>query len=74
MKLGLKKYSFLKKIGKIKEDWEDYLIENADIKLDKQICKDVVIQLDEYFNKKKKIFNYPCLLKAQNLELRFGMY
>ena len=72
--LEKEKNFFINEIYSFKEDWEDYLIENADIKLDKQICKDVVIQLDEYFNKKKKIFNYPCLLKAQNLELRFGMY
>ncbi len=52
MKLG-----GLKKSISFKEDWEDYLTENADIKLDKQTCKDVVIQLDEYFNKKRKKFS-----------------
>ncbi len=54
----------VKKVFLFKEDWEDYLTENADIKLDKQTCKDVVIQLDEYFNKKRKNFQLPLSIKG----------
>lgn len=60
----------VKKVFLFKEDWEDYLIENVDIKLDKQICKDVVIQLDEYFNKKRKNFQLPLSIKGTEFRIK----
>lgn len=60
----------VKKVFLFKEDWEDYLIENVDIKLDKQICKDVVIQLDEYFNKKRKNFQLPLSIEGTEFRIK----
>ncbi|NMB08106.1 MAG: methylated-DNA--[protein]-cysteine S-methyltransferase [Tissierellia bacterium] len=47
----------VKKIFLFEEEWNDYLKENTNIKLDKDICRDVIVQLNEYFNKKRKNFN-----------------
>lgn len=60
----------VKKVSLFKEDWEDYLTENADIKLDKQTCKDVVIQLDEYFNKKRKNFQLPLSIEGTKFRIK----
>ncbi len=60
----------VKKVFLFKEDWEYYLRENVDIKLDKQICKDVVIQLDEYFNKKRKIFQPPLSIEGTEFRIK----
>ncbi len=46
----------VKKIFLFEEDWNEYLKENLNIKISKQICKDVVLQLDEYFRKERKKF------------------
>ena len=54
----------VKKVFLFEEDWEGYLKENVNIKLDKQICKDVVIQLDEYFKKKRKNFDLPLSIEG----------
>lgn len=47
----------VKKIFLFEEEWNDYLKGNTNIKLDKDICRDVIVQLNEYFNKKRKNFN-----------------
>ena len=60
----------VKKVFLFKEDWEDYLRENVYVKLDKQICKDVIIQLDEYFNKKRVNFDLPLSIKGTEFRIK----
>ncbi len=67
MKLGLKK------IFLFEEEWNDYLKENTNIKLDKDICRDVIVQLNEYFNKKRKNFNLSLSIEGTEFrKKRFG--
>ena len=49
----------LKKVLLFEEEWEDYLKENPTTQLNKEICKETIVQLDEYFKKERKDFNLP---------------
>lgn len=60
----------VKKVFLFEEEWEDFLKENEDIKLDKQICKDVVIQLDEYFKKERKNFQLPLSIEGTEFRIK----
>ncbi len=54
----------IKKIILFEVDWEKYIQENKDIKLNKEMCKEVIVQLDEYFNKKRKEFQLPLSIEG----------
>ena len=62
----------VKKVFLFKEDWNEYSKEKVDIKLDKEICKDAIIQLDEYFKKKRKNFDLP--LSIEGTEFRKNVW
>ncbi|HLR35213.1 MAG TPA: hypothetical protein VK071_07805 [Tissierellales bacterium] len=49
-----------------------YIQENKDIKLNKEVCKDVIVQLDEYFNKKGKEFQLPLSIGGTEFRKKFG--
>ena len=53
------------------EEFNKYIDKN-NIKEDKEICKETVKQLDEYFNKKRKIFNLP--INIETTEFRKSVY
>ncbi|HSQ87865.1 methylated-DNA--[protein]-cysteine S-methyltransferase [Romboutsia sp.] len=53
------------------EEFNKY-IEKNNIKEDKEICKETVKQLDEYFNKKRKHFNLP--INIETTEFRKSVY
>ncbi len=54
----------LKKVFLFEEEWEDYLKENLDTQLNKEICKKTIVQLDEYFKKERKDFNLPLSIEG----------
>lgn len=62
----------VKKIFLFKEDWDEYSKEKVDAKLDKGICKDAIVQLDEYFKKKRKNFDLP--LSIEGTEFRKNVW
>ena len=53
------------------EEFNKYIDKN-NIKEDKEICKETVKQLDEYFNKKRKTFNLP--INIETTEFRKSVY
>ena len=53
------------------EEFNKYIDKN-NIKKDKEICKETVNQLDEYFNKKRKNFNLP--INIETTEFRKSVY
>jgi methylated-DNA-[protein]-cysteine S-methyltransferase len=53
------------------EEFNKYIDKN-NIKEDKEICKETVKQLDEYFNKKRKTFNLP--INIETTEFRKNVY
>ncbi len=53
------------------EEFNKYINKN-NIKEDKEICKETVKQLYEYFNKKRKIFNLP--INIETTEFRKSVY
>jgi len=53
------------------EEFNKYINKN-NIKEDKEICKETIKQLDEYFNKKRKNFNLP--INIETTEFRKSVY
>lgn len=47
------------RIELFEEDWAKYLKINKELKEDKEVCRDVIKQLDEYFKGKRKVFDIP---------------
>lgn len=54
-----------------KEEFDKYINKN-NIKQDKEICKELVKQLNEYFNKERKIFELS--INIETTEFRKGVY
>ena len=54
----------VKKIVLFEEDWKKYIKENKDIKLNREMCKEVIVQLDEYFKKERKRFQLPLSIEG----------
>ena len=52
----------VKRVEIFEEDWQDYLKENPDIKEDHELCGEAIRQLDEYFNKERRVFDLPLSL------------
>lgn len=46
----------VRKVEIFEEDWIEYKKKHEFIKKDKELCKEVIVQLDEYFNGKRKDF------------------
>ncbi|NLC95494.1 MAG: methylated-DNA--[protein]-cysteine S-methyltransferase [Bacilli bacterium] len=51
-----------------KEDWEIYLKQNSNLKLDKERCKTVTTQLTEYFQGKRQTFDVPLDIKGSSFQ------
>ena len=49
----------VKRIELFEEDWAEYIKINKGLKEDREICRDVIKQLDEYFKGKRKVFDIP---------------
>ena len=47
----------VRKVEIFEEDWIEYKKKHEFIEKDKELCKEVIIQLDEYFKGKRKNFN-----------------
>lgn len=56
------------KIELFEDEWIKYLELNQDLKQDKELCKEVITQLQEYFSGKRKEFSVP--LKIEGTEFR----
>lgn len=54
----------LKRIELFEEDWIKYKEENKHIEEDKELCKDVIKQLDEYFKGERKEFQLPLSIEG----------
>lgn len=54
----------VRKIEIIEEKWYKFLDLNSDIKLDKNRCKAVKNQIDEYFRGERKRFNIPLSINS----------
>ena len=62
----------VKKIFLFEDEWEEYLKDNPNIKLNKEICRETIIQLDEYFKKERKDFKLP--LSIEGTEFRKSVW
>ncbi len=60
----------VKKIELFEEDWQEYIKLNPEIKLNKQTCKEVVNQLHDYFQGKRKDFNLPLSIEGTDFRRR----
>lgn len=49
----------VKKVELFDEDWVEYKKKHEPIPKDKELCKEVISQLEEYFKGKRKNFNLP---------------
>lgn len=49
----------VKRIELFEEDWAEYIKSNKELEEDKEVCRDVIKQLDEYFKGKRKVFDIP---------------
>ena len=49
----------VKKVNLFEEDWKEYKKKHELIKKDKELCSEVIVQLDEYFKGKRKNFDVP---------------
>ena len=54
----------VRKVEIFEEDWVEYRIENDTIRKDKELCKDVISQLDEYFKCKRREFDLPLSIEG----------
>jgi len=54
----------VKKVEIFEEDWNEYKKMHEFIHKDVELCKEVIIQLDEYFKGKRKIFNIPLSIEG----------
>lgn len=54
----------VKKIELFQEDWVPYTKKYEPIPEDKEICKEVIAQLDEYFKGKRKNFDVPLSIEG----------
>jgi len=53
-----------RKIDLFEEDWLKYQKKNEPILRDKQLCYEIITQLDEYFKGKRKNFNIPLSIEG----------
>ena len=54
----------VKKVEIFEEDWEEYKKKHESIQKDKELCKEVIVQLDEYFKGKRKNFDIPLSIEG----------
>ncbi|MGH4139960.1 methylated-DNA--[protein]-cysteine S-methyltransferase [Clostridium sp.] len=54
----------VKKVDIFEEDWIEYKNKHEFIKKDVELCKEVIVQLDEYFKGKRKNFNIPLSIEG----------
>ena len=54
----------VKKIELFEEDWAEYNKNHGPFQKDKELCKDVLIQLDEYFKGIRKNFDLPLSIEG----------
>lgn len=52
------------KVELFEEEWDKYIKLNPQLSLNKELCKEVIIQIDEYFKGKRKIFDLPLSFKS----------
>lgn len=56
------------KVELFEKNWQDYLKLNPDLEENKKLCEPILIQLDEYFNGKRKIFDVPLHLEGTSFQ------
>lgn len=49
----------VKKVEIFEDDWIEYKTKHESIQKDVELCKEIIVQLDEYFKGKRKNFNVP---------------
>ncbi|MBU3143649.1 methylated-DNA--[protein]-cysteine S-methyltransferase [Clostridium sp. CF012] len=54
----------VKKVEIFEEDWKQYKSKHEFIQKDVELCKEVIVQLDEYFKGKRKNFNIPLSIEG----------
>ncbi len=54
----------VRKVEIFEEDWVEYKKEYEPIHIDKELCKEVIAQLDEYFKGKRKNFDIPLSIEG----------
>ena len=54
----------VKKVEIFEEDWVEYEKKYKTIPKDKDLCKEVILQLDEYFKGKRKNFDIPLSIEG----------
>lgn len=54
----------VRKVEIFEEDWVEYKKKYTTIPRDKELCKEVIIQLDEYFKGKRKNFHVPLSIEG----------
>jgi len=54
----------VRKVEIFEEDWKEYKKKHEFIKKDVELCKEVIIQLDEYFKGKRENFNIPLSIEG----------
>jgi len=54
----------VKKVEIFEEDWNNYKSKYEFIHKDVELCKEIIVQLDEYFKGKRKIFNIPLSIEG----------
>ena len=54
----------VRKVELFEEEWVKYAKKYDSIEIDKELCKDVIIQLDEYFKGKRRNFDIPLSIEG----------
>ena len=54
----------VKKVELFEEDWAEYTKKHAPMESNKELCREVITQLDEYFKGKRKSFDVPLSIEG----------
>jgi methylated-DNA-[protein]-cysteine S-methyltransferase len=60
----------VRKVAMSDEEWREYLAKLGDLPRDPALCRDAVLQLDEYFKGKRRQFNLPLSIEGTEFRKR----
>ncbi len=60
----------IKRVEIFEDHWQKYMEENPGIEEDPELCGEALRQLDEYFNKKRKVFDLPLAMEGTEFRKR----